>query len=61
VTQKAQQARHKAVKQEHSTAQALNDAQYKHDLSVASDRKATNDLSVRIVIVVTRPSRTYRL
>jgi len=46
VTQKAQQARHKAVKQEHSTAQALNDAQYKHDLSVASDRKATNDLSM---------------
>jgi oligoendopeptidase F len=60
-TQKAQQARDKAVKQEHSTAQALSDAQYKHDLAVADERKAANDLSVRIVIVVTRPSRTYHL
>ena len=58
-TQKAQQARDKAVKQEHSTAQALSDAQHKHDLAVADERKAANDLSVRIVIVATRPSRTY--
>lgn len=50
--QKAQQARGKTVKQEHSTAQAHSDAQHKHDLAVANERKAANDLSVRIVIVV---------
>ena len=60
-TQKAQQARDKAVKQEHSTAQALSDAQHKHDLAVADEHKAANDLSVRIVMVVTRPSCTYHL
>ncbi len=51
--QKAQQARDKAVKQERRTAQALSNAQHKHDLAVADDHKAANDLSVRIVIVVT--------
>ena len=50
-TQKARQARGKAVKEEHSTAQAHSDAQHKHDLAVANERKAANDLSVRIVIV----------
>ena len=60
-TQKAQQARDKAVKQERSTAQALSDAQHKHDIAVADERKAANDPSVRIVIVVTCPSRTYHL
>jgi hypothetical protein len=50
--QKAQQARDKAVKQERKTAQALSNSQHKHDLAVADDHKAANDLSVRIVIVV---------
>ena len=48
-TQKAQQSRDKAVKQEHSTAQAFSNAQHKHDLAVADERKAANDLSVRII------------
>jgi hypothetical protein len=52
-TQKAQQSRDKAVKQEHRTAQALNDVQHKHDLAIADERKAARDLSVRIVTVVT--------
>ena len=52
-TRKAQQARYKAVKQEHSTAQALTNAQHKHDLAVADEHKAANDLSVRIVRAVT--------
>ena len=61
-TQKAQQARDKAVKQERRAAQALSNAQHKHDLAVADDHKAANDLSVRVVIVVTlAPSRTYHL
>lgn len=51
--QKAQQARDKSVKQEQSTAQALSDAQHKHDIAVADEKKATNDLSVRTVIVDT--------
>jgi hypothetical protein len=51
-TPKAQQARRKAVKKEHSTAQALSNAQHKHDLAVADEHKAANDLSVRVVIVV---------
>ena len=50
-TQKAQRAREKAVKQEHKTAQALTDAQHKHDLAVANEKKAVNDLSVRLVIL----------
>jgi hypothetical protein len=52
-TRKAQQERDKMVKKERSTAQALNNAQHKHDLAVADEHKAANDLSVRIVIVVT--------
>lgn len=52
-TQKAKQARDKAVKQERRTAQALSDAQHKHDLAVADEHKAVNDLNVCIVIVVT--------
>jgi hypothetical protein len=51
--EKARQAREKAVKQERRTAQALSDAQHKHDLAVADEHKAENDLSVRIVIVIT--------
>jgi hypothetical protein len=54
-TQKAHQACYKAVKREHSTAQALSNAQHKHDLAIADEHKAANDLSVRIVIVVTSP------
>ena len=45
--QKAQQARDKSVKQERSAAQALSDAQYKHDIAVADEKKAANYLSVR--------------
>jgi hypothetical protein len=52
-TQKAHQVCYKAVKREHSTAQALGNAQHKHDLAIADEHKAANDLSVRIVIVVT--------
>jgi hypothetical protein len=48
--QKAQQAREKAVKHEHKTAQALTDAQHKHDLAVADENKAANDFSVCIVV-----------
>ncbi|KAI0278567.1 hypothetical protein BGY98DRAFT_1096685 [Russula aff. rugulosa BPL654] len=51
--QKAKQARDKTVKQERSTAQALTNAQHKHDLAVADEHKAANDLSVRIATVVT--------
>jgi hypothetical protein len=51
-TQKAQRAREKAIKQEHLTAQALSDAQHKHDLAVADENKAANDLSVGIVVVL---------
>lgn len=51
--QKAKQARDKTVKQERSTAQALTNAQHKHDLAIADEHKAANDLSVRIAIVVT--------
>jgi hypothetical protein len=46
---KARQARDKAVKKERRTAQALSNAQHKHDLAVADEHKAENDLSVRIV------------
>jgi hypothetical protein len=52
MTQKALQARGKTVKREHNTAQAHSNAQHKHDLAVANERKAANDLSVRIVIVI---------
>jgi hypothetical protein len=48
--QKARQAREKAVKQEHKTAQALSDVQHKHDLAIADKNKATNDLSVCNVV-----------
>lgn len=51
--QKARQALDKTVKQERRTAQALSDAQHKHDLAVADEHKAANDLSVRILIVIT--------
>lgn len=47
--QKVQRAREKAVKQEHKTAQALSNAQHKHDRAVADVKKAANDLSVCIV------------
>ncbi|KAH9991486.1 hypothetical protein BJV77DRAFT_1068305 [Russula vinacea] len=56
-TQKAQRAREKAVKQEHKTAQALTDAQHKHDLAVANEKKAVNDLSLPPVNRVHASSR----
>ena len=37
----------KAVKGEHKTAQALGEARHKHELAVAGENKAMNDLSVR--------------
>ena len=43
----------KAVKGEHKTAQALGEARHKHELAVASENKAMNDLSVRLVVVIT--------
>lgn len=45
---KAQRAREKAVQEEHRTAQALSEAQHAHDLAVAGQNKAANDLSVRL-------------
>jgi hypothetical protein len=59
-TQKAQRAREKAVKQEHRSAQALTDAQHKHDLAVADEKKAANDLSVCNSRTTCRPSRTHQ-
>jgi len=49
VTRKAQQVHDKAVKGEHKTAQALGEARHKHELAVAGENKAMNDLSVRLV------------
>jgi hypothetical protein len=49
--QKVLQARGKAVKQEHKTAQALSNAQHKHDIALADGKKAANDLSVCIVVL----------
>jgi len=57
--QKAQQARDKAVKQEHLSAQALSDAQHKHDLAVANENKASNDLSVCICLSTTPAKATF--
>ncbi len=45
---KAQRARDKAVQEEHKTAQVLSEAQHGHDLAVAGENKAVNDLSVRV-------------
>jgi hypothetical protein len=49
--QKIQQAREKSVKQEHKTAQALSNAQHKHDRALADVKKAANDISVCIVVL----------
>jgi hypothetical protein len=49
--QKAQKAREKAVKKERKTAQVFSNAQHKHDLAVADEKKAENDLSVCIVVL----------
>jgi hypothetical protein len=49
VIQKAQQAYDKAAKQEHKTSQELGEARHKHDLAVASENKAEQDLSVRVI------------
>ena len=48
----------KAVKGEHKTAQALGEARHKHELAIASENKAMNDLSVRLVVVITYRSYT---
>ncbi|KAN0131038.1 hypothetical protein V8E53_011171 [Lactarius tabidus] len=45
----AQRACEKAVQEEHKTAQVHSDAQYKHNLAVAGENKAANDLSVRVL------------
>lgn len=47
-THSAQRIREKAVQEEHKTAQALSEAQHKHDFAVAGENKAANDLSVRV-------------
>ncbi|KAI9455794.1 hypothetical protein BJY52DRAFT_1188210 [Lactarius psammicola] len=44
---KAQRARDKAVQEVHKTAQTLSEAQHQHDLAVAGENKAANDLSMR--------------
>ena len=56
MTRKAQQVHDKAVKEEHKTAQALSEARHKHELAVAGENKAMNDLSVRVVVVITQQS-----
>jgi hypothetical protein len=61
VTRKAQQVHDKAVKSEHKMAQALSEARHKHELAVASENKAMNDFSVRLVVVITYQSYTPSL
>ena len=51
--QKAQKAREKAVKKERKTAKVFTNAQHKHDLAVADEKKAENDLSVCILVLPT--------
>ena len=51
----------KAVKGEHKAAQALSEARHKHELAVASENKAMNDFSVRLVVVITYQSYTPSL
>ena len=36
------------MQEEHKTAQVLSDAQHKHDMAVAGENNAANDLSVRV-------------
>lgn len=48
---KAQKAREKAIKKERKTAKALSNAQHKHDVAHADEKKAANNLSVCIVIL----------
>lgn len=48
---KAQHAVDKAVKDEHKTAEALNQAEHKHDNAIAGQRNACKTLEVRGVYV----------